>query len=329
MKDEAEDEFGEGNAGVPMDHLYFMRPLKGKSGKQVMQAIQEIILELRRENLPVVRIHSDRAHELRSVGLREWTLNNGILLTRTEGQSPQSNGTAKRAVRYLKGQARKLLRTSGLSTAHWAPAMTINESNVYRDLPTAMPLWNSGGHQEEPPTRRRLKGKTPVDDGVAPKAIKSGGDARRLLEQELLNIIRESKEFDLVKRPQLKLQGELQEDAGYVTVGAYQHGGIVGVTNFTKDNPTFAARAAELMAMVFPDEVFTSITVVKANPSGYLQRQIDLQLDRATAGWPELRNLGRASTRRSLPREVPGKDPQGSSASGSSSQPEVRSKNKA
>ena len=122
-KDETEDEFGEGNAGIPMDHLYFMRPLKGKSGKQVMLAIQEIILESRQENLPVVRIHSDRAYELRSVALREWTLSNGILLTRTEGQSPQSNGTAERAVRYLKGQARKLLRTSGLSTSHWAPAM--------------------------------------------------------------------------------------------------------------------------------------------------------------------------------------------------------------
>ena len=50
-KDETEDEFGEGNAGIPMDHLYFMRPLKGKSGKQVMLAIQEIILESRQENL--------------------------------------------------------------------------------------------------------------------------------------------------------------------------------------------------------------------------------------------------------------------------------------
>ena len=66
-----------------------------------------------------------------------------------------------------------------------------------------------------------------------------------------------------VKRPQLKDRGDLQEDAGYVTVGAYQHGGIVGVTNFTKNNPEFAAKAAELMAMVFPDEVFTSITVVR------------------------------------------------------------------
>ena len=54
-----------------------------------------------------------------------------------------------------------------------------------------------------PPTRRRLKGKTPVDDdGVALKAIKSGGHARRLLEQELLNIIRESKEFDPLRPEQ-------------------------------------------------------------------------------------------------------------------------------
>ena len=85
--------------------------------------------------------------------------------------------------------------------------------------------------------------------------------------------------------------------------------------------------------MVFPDEVFTSITVVK---DAKMPIHRDTYNDKSTynlivpfAGWPELRNLGRASTRRSLPREVPGKDPQGSSASGSSSQPEVRSKNKA
>ena len=70
----------------------------------VTQAIQEVILELKHENLPVVRTHSDRAHELRSPGLREWALGQQIMLTRTEGQSPQSNGTAERAVRFLKGQ---------------------------------------------------------------------------------------------------------------------------------------------------------------------------------------------------------------------------------
>ena len=108
-----------------MDHLYFVKPLKSKSGKHVKMAIQEIVLQLRHENLPVVRIHSDRAHEMRSVALREWALNNNILLlTRTEGQSPQGNGTAERAVRFMKGQARKLLRAAEMDTSFWATAMS-------------------------------------------------------------------------------------------------------------------------------------------------------------------------------------------------------------
>ena len=251
-RDELEDESGEGNAGIPMDHLYFIKPLKGKSGKQVLQAIQEVILELRQENLPVVRIHSDRAHELRSPALREWTLNNGILLTRTEGQAPQSNGTAERAVRYLKGHARKLLRTSGLGTSHWAPAMitAAHHQREQRLRPeTYQPpcpfgtrvaikkkRYGQGGHYDllsrwtrgvylgpvwdvrhgsavleddsgritvtthirphlkdtgsaadapllevQPPTRRRLKGKTAVDDdGVALRAFSPGGVGRKI-----------------------------------------------------------------------------------------------------------------------------------------------------
>ena len=118
---EAQDEHG--NHEVPTDFLYYFKPLKGKSGKHVLKAIQEIVLQLRMENLPVVRIHADRAHEMRSEALRQWTLDNNILLTRTEGQAPQSNGTAERAVRFLKGRARSLLRAADLGAQHWATAM--------------------------------------------------------------------------------------------------------------------------------------------------------------------------------------------------------------
>ena len=69
---------------------------------------------------------------------------------------------------------------------------------------------------------------------MAVRAAKTRGDARKGLEKELLQMIREQMEEDSVKRHQLKHQGELQADEGYVTLGAYQRGGIVGVTNFTK-----------------------------------------------------------------------------------------------
>ena len=142
---------------------------------------------------------------------------------------------------------------------------------------------------------------------------------RKFLEKELLSMIRGNGEFDLVKRPQ-KHQEDLQEDAGYVTVGAYQHGGIVGVTNFTKDNPTFAARAAELMAMVFPDEVFTSITVVKDarmpihkdiyNDKSTYNLIVPLQVGPSSAIWEELQPgdsfLGKYQERTFKARVLPG-----------------------
>ena len=121
---EAEEQKDEEDGGLEMDVIYFMKPLRKKNSKAITRAIQEIYLQLRAENLPVARIHSDRAHELQSEPLREWALDRDILLTRTEGQSPASNGTAERAVRFLKGKARLLLRAADLGVEHWCTAMS-------------------------------------------------------------------------------------------------------------------------------------------------------------------------------------------------------------
>ena len=327
----AEEQEGvEGNHAVPIDHLYFVKPLKGKSSKHIKMAIQEVVLQLRQENLPVVRIHADRAHEMRSAALHEWALTNGILLTRTEGQSPQGNGTAERAVRYLKGQARKLLRTAGLDTSFWATAMLTAahhqregclrpkdyrppcpygtkvaiKHKIYGQggrldlLPRWMkgiylgPVWDVGQGsavydeesrritvtthirpnlydagtaaeaptlEVEPPVRRRLRGKSPVDDDglKVVKAARTAGKsrARRALEEEILKEIDAKGDDWTVKRPQLRAQGDLGEEEGYVTYGAYQFGGIVGVTNATKEDPDFAKKIAALMSVAYPTEV--------------------------------------------------------------------------
>ena len=371
----AEEQEGvEGNHAVPIDHLYFVKPLKGKSSKHIKMAIQEVVLQLRQENLPVVRIHADRAHEMRSAALHEWALTNGILLTRTEGQSPQGNGTAERAVRYLKGQARKLLRTAGLDTSFWATAMLTAahhqregclrpedyrppcpygtkvaiKHKIYGQggrldlLPRWMkgiylgPVWDVGQGsavydeesrritvtthirpnlydagtaaeaptlEVEPPVRRRLRGKSPVDDDglKVVKAARTAGksQARRALEEEILKEIDAKGDDWTVKRPQLRAQGDLGEEEGYVTYGAYQFGGIVGVTNATKEDPDFAKKIAALMSIAYPTEVFSSITVVR-NTRMPLHRDIyndrrtsnlavPLRVTKDAAIWEELR----------------------------------------
>ena len=306
-KDKKEGEEMDGNPEVPTDHLYFVKPLKTKKSKAVMQAIQEIVLQLKHENLPVVRIHSDRAHELRSPGLREWALDQSIMLTRTEGQSPQSNGTAERAVRYLKGKARLMLRSSGLNGSHWATAMTTAAHHqregrlrpeTYEPLcpygsrvaikkkrysdggkHDLMPHWVKGTYlgpvwdvrngsavledengrimvttnvraklhdpgragdapevELHPPARRRLRGKSKVDEhGVAVKAVRGAGNSshRKKLVEEIIELMAKDPVHKVTRTPAISQQDDNRRST-YATVGAYNHGGVFGVTISTR-----------------------------------------------------------------------------------------------
>ena len=71
-----------------MDTIYFVKPLKTKTSKEVFEKVKEVYVELRNENLPVTSLHGDRAHEFFSAPLRSWALDRDVEVTRTEGQSP-------------------------------------------------------------------------------------------------------------------------------------------------------------------------------------------------------------------------------------------------
>ena len=335
-KDKKEGEETDGNPEVPTDHLYFVKPLKTKKSKAVMQAIQEIVPQLKHENLPVVRIHSDRAHELRSAGLREWALDQSIMLTRTEGQSPQSNGTAERAVRYLKGKARLMLRSSGLNSSHWATAMTTAAHHqregrlrpeTYEPLcpygsrvaikkkrygdggkHDLMPHWVKGTYlgpvwdvrngsavledengrimvttnvraklhdpgttgdaaevELHPPARRRLRGKSKVDEhGVAVKAVRgvSHNLDRRKLVQEIIDLMAMDPVHKVTRAP-VANQSTSDHKSTYATVGAYNHGGVFGLTKYTEEAKDLTEKVTALLRMDFPGECFTSATVIQ------------------------------------------------------------------
>ncbi|CAE7864522.1 GIP, partial [Symbiodinium microadriaticum] len=302
----AEEEPLEGNHEVPVDFLYF------------------------------VRIHSDRAHEMRSLALRAWTLDSGIWLTRTEGQSPQSNGTAERADRFFKGRARMLLRAAGLGTEHWATAIVAaahrqREERLRPEDPQVpcpygtrvaikkkrygdggrhdlLPHWTKGTYMgpvwdvkggsavledktnrftvtthlrarlhdpgalnEEDPVNveplkpaRRLRTKATVGaDGLVAKRLEVGGaKERRELVKEIVRLM-ENDPVHKVRRPQLKNEGNLQEGAGYSTVGAYNFGGVYGITKYTREAPELAKKVTQLLQMDFPGEVFSSATIVQ------------------------------------------------------------------
>ncbi|CAE7232960.1 TY2B-DR3 [Symbiodinium microadriaticum] len=114
--------YKEVDTNLDFDVVYVVRPLRTRTASEVTSAVQELVLRLRAEGLHVGRVHSDRARELRVEPLRRWLLERGILSTYTEGQSPQSNGRAEAAVKWVKTSVKRLLEASELGKENWAVA---------------------------------------------------------------------------------------------------------------------------------------------------------------------------------------------------------------
>ncbi|CAE7212420.1 TY2B-DR3 [Symbiodinium microadriaticum] len=114
--------YKEVDTNLDFDVVYVVRPLRTRTASEETAAVRELVLRLRAEGLHVGRVHSDRARELRVEPLRRWLLERGILSTYTEGQSPQSNGRAEAAVKWLKTSVKRLLEASGLGKENWAVA---------------------------------------------------------------------------------------------------------------------------------------------------------------------------------------------------------------
>ncbi|CAE7605479.1 GIP [Symbiodinium sp. CCMP2592] len=103
--------------------LHYAIPLKTRLAKEVDAAVKSLYLQLRSEGLPVTRVHSDRARELRGKELRSWLMTRDVFPTCGESQVPQTNGRAEAAVKRAKRRTKALLTASGLPRACWPHAM--------------------------------------------------------------------------------------------------------------------------------------------------------------------------------------------------------------
>ena len=104
--------------------LHYAIPLRTRIASEVDTAVKSLYLQLRGEGLPVTRIHSDRARELRGRDLRSWLIARDVMPTCGESQVPQTNGRAEAAVKRAKRRTKALLTAAGLPRACWPWATT-------------------------------------------------------------------------------------------------------------------------------------------------------------------------------------------------------------
>ncbi|CAE7449099.1 unnamed protein product, partial [Symbiodinium necroappetens] len=106
---------------TPVDQIvlrYFI-PLRSKTGQDVMEGLQKMILDINKR-YPVKILHSDPGTEFSSYALSRWAASQGIRVQHTLPTDKKGNGLAERIVGWIKSRVRTLLKAASLPI-HWWP----------------------------------------------------------------------------------------------------------------------------------------------------------------------------------------------------------------
>jgi hypothetical protein len=123
---------------VEVRNLTFAVPMQSRHSREVVRAVQEVYMRLRALQLPVLRLHSDRARELTGVKLRDWCTQRDILQTSTVGDESAGNGRCESELGIIQAQTRVHLRAAGLEANWWPMVLRDTVEQRQRDQLASM-----------------------------------------------------------------------------------------------------------------------------------------------------------------------------------------------
>ena len=100
-------------------HLTFVIPMKTRHASEVIKVLAVMHARLSAMNLPLVRLHSDRAKEYVSKQLQEWTRARDIWHTTSAGDEAQGNSRAEAEINIIKGRVRNVMASSKAPGHFW------------------------------------------------------------------------------------------------------------------------------------------------------------------------------------------------------------------
>ena len=129
-------------------HLTLSTPLASRREGHVIQATAELYARYRSLQLPIKRVHTDRAKEFMGKGFQRWVANRGLQATWTAGDEPTGNGRAEVEIQNTKNRVRLLLQSAGLGEDRWPVAVRQASESRFRKqlagmglkLPALIPL---------------------------------------------------------------------------------------------------------------------------------------------------------------------------------------------
>ena len=112
-------EFIKDRRSMPVRNLTFGVPIRSREAGEVLSGVATIYSKMRAMQLPITRLHTDRAKEFSSHRFQRWTQDRDIHHTMCSGDSPQENARAEKEVGVVKSQMRRMILASGATTSFW------------------------------------------------------------------------------------------------------------------------------------------------------------------------------------------------------------------
>ena len=136
----------QGRPRVEVENLSQSLPLRSRTVKDVIHAVALMYTRFKSLNIPINRIHTDRAKEFLSKEFRQWVLARDVRQSTTAGDEAATNGRVESELGVIRGEARSLLKSSGLAMSYWPMAVRAASEARFRSqlramgVPTVTPL---------------------------------------------------------------------------------------------------------------------------------------------------------------------------------------------
>ena len=104
---------------VYVKNVTMVECVPSRQSKDVLAALAKMYAKLRSLNMPVLRMHCDRARELIGKDVKKWCQDRDILMTCTSGSSFKENGRAESEINLVKQGVRRVLKETGTSVKYW------------------------------------------------------------------------------------------------------------------------------------------------------------------------------------------------------------------
>lgn len=94
-------------------------PICSRNSRDVIAGLSCIFNRFQMLQIPMYRLHSDRAREFLSAEVRRWATLHNLMQTYTAGDEPEGNARTEREIGLVKARTRLLLRTSKSPVSYW------------------------------------------------------------------------------------------------------------------------------------------------------------------------------------------------------------------